>query len=78
MMSSMQMKASAVACLPTMLRNRCSIEMRLAASRAVVDAVLQELIESAQLRAERFNSAGWMPTDSCTLRCLHAVLVGLL
>jgi hypothetical protein len=40
-----------------MLRNRCSIEMRLAASRAVVEAVLEELTESAQLRAERFNFA---------------------
>ena len=58
MMSSIRMKARAVACLPAILRNRCSIEMCLAASRAVVDAVLEEPTESAQLRAERFNSAG--------------------
>ena len=54
---SIKTKARAVACLPAMLRNCCSIEMRLTASRAVVDEVLQELTESAQLRAERFNSA---------------------
>ena len=57
MISSVKMNANAVACLPAMLRNRCSIEMCLAVSRADADEVLQELIESAQLRAERFNSA---------------------
>ena len=44
MISSIKMNARAVACLPAMLRNRCSIEMCLAVSRAVADEVLQELM----------------------------------